>query len=188
MAGEAVSAVKAQAAQFPVAERQALVDRAAAGEYATAQPPTKPAAAAAGALKAPLIDGGAAGVLAPPVVDKVEGKAPARPAASTEVELGAQPMASDDPNEVLRLANALLAQADGLLNSWQRLSERNDDALANDGTLAKAFIVLADIASAAASYLVGPVTDDVVEKADAVVRNWQDFLSDLRAELDEDAA
>ena len=146
MAGEAVSAVKAQAAQFPVAERQALIDRAAAGENATAQPPTKPAAAA-GALKAPLIDGGAAGVLAPPVVDKVEGKAPARPAASTEVESGAQPMASDDPNEVLRLANALLAQADGLLNSWQKLYERNDDASANDGTLAKAFIAQADIAN-----------------------------------------
>ena len=192
MAGEAVSAVKAQAAQFPVAERQALVDRAAAGENATAQPPTKPAATA-GALKAPLIDGGAAGVLAPPVVDKVEGKAPARPAASTEVESGAQPIAAsfDDPNDVLHLANALLAQADGLLNSWQKLYERNDDASANDGTLAKAFIVQADIAIAAASYLVGPVTRDVVEKTRDVVREWQDFLKDLEAEgpiLDEDAA
>ena len=83
------------------------------------------------------------------------------------------------------MANALLAQADGLLNSWQKLYERNDDASANDGTLAKAFIVQADIAIAAASYLVGPVTDDVVEKADSVVREWQDFLRDLEAELDE---
>jgi hypothetical protein len=185
MAGEAVSAVKAQAAQFPVAERQALVDRAAAGENATAQPPTKPAAAA-GALKAPPIDGGAARV-----VDKVEDKAPARPAASTEVESGAQPMASDDPDEVLRLANALLAQADGLLNSWQKLYERNDDAVAEDGKLAKAFIVQADIAIAAASYLVGPVTRDVVEKAQDVISEWQNFLQELEAEgpiLDEDAA
>jgi hypothetical protein len=89
------------------------------------------------------------------------------------------------------LANALLAQADGLLNSWQKLSERNDDALANDETLAQAFMVLADIASAAASYLVGPVTRDVVEKARDVIREWQNFLRDLEAEgpiLDEDAA
>ena len=77
------------------------------------------------------------------------------------------------------------------MNSWQKLYERNDDASANDGTLAKAFIVQADIAIAAASYLVGPVTDDVVEKARNVVREWQDFLRDLEAErpvLDEDAA
>ena len=100
-------------------------------------------------------------------------------------------MASDDPDEVLRLANALLAQADGLLNSWQKLYERNDDAVAEDGKLAKAFIVQADIAIAAASYLVGPVTRDVVEKAQDVISEWQNFLQELEAEgpiLDEDAA
>jgi ParB-like chromosome segregation protein Spo0J len=144
-------------AKLPVAERQVLVDRAAAGEVVTAQAvPAKPPAVGVGA-------------------------APAQPIAAL----------SDDPNDVLHLANALLAQADGLLNSWQKLYERNDDASANDGTLAKAFIVQADIAIAAASYLVGPVTDDVVEKARNVVREWQDFLRDLEAErpiLDEDAA
>jgi ParB family chromosome partitioning protein len=141
-------------AKLPVAERQVLVDRAAAGEVVTAQAvPAKPPAVGVGA-------------------------APAQPIAAL----------SDDPNDVLHLANALLAQADGLLNSWQKLYERNDDASANDGTLAKAFIVQADIAIAAASYLVG---DDVVEKARNVVREWQDFLRDLEAEgpiLDEDAA
>jgi ParB-like chromosome segregation protein Spo0J len=115
---------------------------------------------------------------------------PAKPPAVGVGAAPAQPIAalSDDPNDVLHLANALLAQADGLLNSWQKLYERNDDASANDGTLAKAFIVQADIAIAAASYLVG---DDVVEKARNVVREWQDFLRDLEAEgpiLDEDAA
>jgi ParB family chromosome partitioning protein len=144
-------------AKLPVAERQVLVDRAAAGEVVTAQAvPAKPPAVWVGA-------------------------APAQPIAAL----------SDDPNDVLHLANALLAQADGLLNSWQKLYERNDDAVAEDGKLAKAFIVQADIAIAAASYLVGPVTRDVVEKARDVIREWQNFLRDLEAEgpiLDEDAA
>ena len=177
MSGEAVSAVRAQAAQSVEADFITSADEIA---------PTAKAAQSAKSEVRPVVS----------VVDEVERKAVSSVKPAPAVGVGAalgQPIAasSDDPNDVLHLANALLAQADGLLNSWQKLYERNDDASANGGTLAKAFIVQADIAIAAASYLVGPVTRDVVEKARDVVREWQDFLRDLEAErriLDEDAA
>ena len=174
MSGEAVSAVRAQAEQSVEAGSITSADEVA---------PTAKAAQSAKSEVRPVVA----------VVDEVERKAVSsvKPAPAVEVVAApVQPIAasSDDPNDVLHLANALLAQADGLLNSWQKLSDRNDGALANDETLAQAFMVLADIASAAASYLVGPVTDDVVEKARDVVTKWQKFLKDLEAELNEDAA
>ena len=170
VAGEAVSAVKTQAVRLVEAEQTTSADEAVPTAVAPAKlVEVQPVA---------------------PVVDEVERKA-AAPAEPSAVPLAASSAASSA--DLATLAKALLAQADGLPNVWGKLYERSevDDTLAKDGTLAKAFLMQADVALAMADYRVGPVTDDVVEKAQDVISEWQNFLQDLKVEgpiLDEDAA
>jgi hypothetical protein len=176
MAGDAVSAVKAQAVRLVEAKPTTSTDEAVPVAVAPAKlVEVQPVA---------------------PVVDEVEHKAPA-PAKPKAVPL-ASPSAASSAN-LATFAAALLVQADEFSKVWQKLHEGDDDILAKDDTLAKAFLMQADVALAMADYRVGPVTDDVVEKARLVKDEWEGFFEDLEAEykellkaegpiLDEDAA